>query len=112
MVGLGNLTDLLTLCVSHPFAPGQTFLVSDGQDLSTPDWARAIGRAAERPARLLSVPATWLRWAGLLTGRSEAVRRLTDSLSLDIGHTQTTLGWSPPHNIDQGLRAALPPLAR
>ena len=111
MVGLGNLTDLLTLCVSHPYAPGQTFLVSDGQDLSTPDWVRAIGRAAGRPARLFSVSPTWLRWAGLLTGRSEAVRRLTDSLSLDIGHTKATLGWSPPHNIDQGLRAALPPLA-
>jgi nucleoside-diphosphate-sugar epimerase len=107
MVGLGNLTNLLALCVVHPYAPGQTFLISDGQDLSTPDWARAIGRAAGRPARLLSVPPAWLRWAGALTGRREAVRRLTDSLSLDIGHTQVTLGWQAPHTIDDGLRAAL-----
>ena len=109
MVGLGNLTDLLALCVLHPYAPGQTFLVSDGQDLSTPDWARAIGRAAGRPARLLSVPTAWLRWAGALLGRGEAVRRVTDSLSLDIGHTQVTLGWQAPHTIDEGLRAALAP---
>lgn len=111
MVGLGNLTNLLALCVAHPFAPGQTFMVSDGQDLSTPDWARAIGHAAGRPARLLAVPPALLRWAGALTGRSEAIRRLTDSLCLDIGHTQATLGWAPPHTIDEGLRAALPPLA-
>lgn len=111
MVGLGNLTDLLALCTTHPHAPGQTFLVSDGQDLSTPDWARAIGRAAGRPARLLAVPPTLLRWAGTLTGRSEAVRRLTDSLALDIGHTHNTLGWQPPHTTDHGLRAALPTLA-
>jgi nucleoside-diphosphate-sugar epimerase len=110
MVGLGNLTDLLALCVTHPYAPGQTFLVSDGQDLSTPDWVRAIGLAAGRPARLFSLSPTWLRWAGALTGRSEAVRRLTDSLSLDIGHTQATLGWNPPHSVEAGLRAALPPL--
>ena len=111
MVGLGNLTDLLALCVSHPQAAGQTFLVSDGQDLSTPDWARAIGRAAGRPARLLAVPPALLRWVGTLTGRSESVRRLTDSLCIDMGHTQTTLGWTPPHTTDEGLRAAMPPLA-
>jgi hypothetical protein len=46
------------------------------------------------------------------SGRSESIRRLTESLCIDMNHTQTTLGWSPPHNIDQGLRAALPPLAR
>jgi nucleoside-diphosphate-sugar epimerase len=109
MVGLSNLTDLLTLCLTHPYAPGQTFLVSDGQDLSTPDWARAIGRAAGRPARLLSVPPEWLQWAGNFLGRGEAVRRLTDSLSLDIRHTQVTLGWQAPHTIDEGLRAALTP---
>lgn len=109
MVGLGNLSDLLALCVVHPQAPGQTFLVSDGQDLSTPDWARAIGRAAGRPARLLSVPPQWLQWAGNLLGRGEAVRRLTDSLSLDIRHTQVTLGWQAPHTIDEGLRTALTP---
>ena len=110
MVGLGNLTDLLALCVTHPYAPSQTFMVSDGQDLSTPDWARAIGRAAGRPARLLAVPPALLRWAGALSGRSESVRRLTESLCIDMGHTQTTLGWTPPHTIDEGLRAALPAL--
>jgi nucleoside-diphosphate-sugar epimerase len=109
MVGLGNLSDLLALCVVHPQAAGQTFLVSDGQDLSTPDCARAIGRAAGRSARLLSVPPVWLQWAGNLLGRSEAVRRLTDSLTLDIRHTQVTLGWQAPHTIDEGLRAALAP---
>jgi len=111
MVSLGNLTDLLALCVTHPYAPGQTFMVSDGQDLSTPDWARAIGRAAGRPARLLTVPSVLLRWAGALSGRSESIRRLTDSLCIDMGHTQTTLGWHPPQTIDEGLRAALPTLA-
>jgi nucleoside-diphosphate-sugar epimerase len=111
MVGLGNLTDLLALCVTHPQAAGQTFMVSDGQDLSTPDWARAIGRAAGRPARLLAVAPTLLRWAGALTGRSESVRRLSDSLCIDMGHTQATLGWTPPHTTDEGLRAALTPLS-
>ena len=111
MVGLGNLTDLLMLCLAHPYAPGQTFLVSDGQDLSTPDWVRAMGQAAGRPARLLAMPPTLLRWAGVLMGQSEAIRRLTDSLCIDMGHTQTTLGWTPPHTIDEGLRAALAPLA-
>ena len=111
MVGLDNLNDLLGLCLTHTYAPGQTFMVSDGQDLSTPDWARAIGRAAGRPARLLTVPPAILRWAGAITMHTEAIRRLTDSLCIDMGHTQTTLGWHPPYTIEEGLRAALAPLS-
>ncbi|MGM9428205.1 UDP-glucose 4-epimerase family protein [Hydrogenophaga sp. MI9] len=106
MVALDNLTDLLALCAVHPAAAGQTFLVSDGQDLSTPDLIRGMAQALGRPARLLPFPPSWLRLAGRLTGRADQVERLIGSLQVDIGHTRRVLQWAPGCTVQQGLQSA------
>ena len=104
LLALGNLTDLLQLCTRHPDAPGQTFLASDDQDVSTPDLVRQLAAAMGRPPRLLPVPVSWLRWAGRLTGRLHQIERLIGSLQVDIGHTREVLDWSPRLTLQQGLR--------
>jgi nucleoside-diphosphate-sugar epimerase len=103
MVGLDNLVDLLVRCVDHPAAAGQTFLVSDRRDLSTPQWIRMLAAAMGRPARLLPVPPAWLRLGGRLTGRRAEVERLIGSLQLDIEPTCETLDWSPPVSVEECL---------
>lgn len=103
LVSLDNLVDMLACCIDHAHAPGHRFLVSDGQDLSTPDLVRAMASAMNRPARLLPVPAAWLRLAGRLTGRSAEVERLVGSLQVDLGPTRAALGWQPPLTAAQGL---------
>ncbi|MDP3041712.1 MAG: hypothetical protein Q8N62_03135 [Candidatus Omnitrophota bacterium] len=40
---VGNLVDAIGVCVEHPKAVGETFLVSDGQDVSTVELIRMIG---------------------------------------------------------------------
>jgi UDP-4-keto-D-QuiNAc 4-reductase len=60
--GLDNLVDLIVTCITHPAAANQTFLVSDGEDVSTSKLLRGMGRAMGRPARLIPVPASWLNW--------------------------------------------------
>src|SRR5690606_23617005 len=56
LVALDNLVDLLITCLDHQAAANQTFLVSDGEDLSTADLLRRLGRAMNKPARLFPVP--------------------------------------------------------
>ena len=107
LVGLDNLLDLLLRCVEHPAAAGQTFLVSDGEDLSTPELIRRLARAMERRARLFPLPLAVLRMAGQLTGRSAEMSRLLTSLQVDIEHTRDTLDWSPPVSVDEGLKRAV-----
>jgi nucleoside-diphosphate-sugar epimerase len=51
LIGLDNLVDLLIRCVDHPEAAGQTILVSDGEDVSTPDLLRYMAGAMGRTAR-------------------------------------------------------------
>lgn len=106
LVGLDNLVDLLITCVEHPGAAGQTFLASDGEDLSTTELLRRIGQALGRPALLLPVPPALLQAGATLLGRREVAQRLLGNLQLDITHTRTTLGWTPPISVDEGLRRA------
>lgn len=104
LAGLANLVDLLIRCVDHPAAAGQTLLVSDDHDLSTPALIRGLRRALGKSPRLLPVPPSILRLAGRITGKAAEVERLIGSLQVDITHTREVLGWTPPVSVDEGLR--------
>ena len=106
LVGLDNLVDLILTCVDHPKAANQTLLVSDGEDLSTADLLRRIGKALNRPVRLIPVPVSILIIASRLLGKSSIAQRLLGSLQVDISETCTLLNWKPPVSVDEGLRRA------
>lgn len=103
LMNLRNLTDVLIRAAEVERAAGQTYLVSDGEDVSTPELVRRIAAALGRPARLLPVPVSVMRLAGALTGRANAVRLLAGSLAVDIAHTRDDLGWKPPFTMAEGL---------
>ncbi len=104
---LGNFVDAIRLCVEHPAAAGQTFLLDDGQPVSTPELIRALACALARPARLLSVPVGMLELAGALLGKRAAVSRLTGSLFVDSSVIRSRLGWMPPFSMQAGLAATV-----
>lgn len=115
LVALDNLVDLLVACIDRPAAAGGTFLVSDGEDLSTTDLLRRLGRAMGRPARLLPVAPGLLRALASLAGRRDVIDRLCGTLQVDIRSTVERLEWRPPVGVDTALaRAAstLSPLPR
>ncbi len=104
LVSVWNLASLLTECLSNPAAVGRTFMVSDGEDLSTPELIRRIARHLGRKTRLIPVPVGMLRLAGRVTGRSAEIDRLCGSLTVDAGPTRELLGWSAPLTVDQSLK--------
>jgi nucleoside-diphosphate-sugar epimerase len=103
LVALDNLVDFIVTCVSHPQAANQTFLVSDGQDLSTTDLVKGLAKAAGMSERLLPIPVWALRVGASLMGKSDAVQRLCGNLQVDISKARTLLGWVPPFSVAQGL---------
>ena len=105
LVALDNLVDLLVTCIDHPAAANQTFLASDGHDLSTTELLQHLGKALGKPARLLPVPAALLKGVATLAGKGALSRRLCGSLQVDSRKTREVLGWKPPLDIDQALRA-------
>ena len=104
LVALDNLVDLIVTCTEHPAAANQTFLVSDGEDLSTTMLLRRMATALGKPARLLPVPSVLLETGATALGRRALAQRLCSSLQVDISKTRELLGWTPPSSVDQALR--------
>lgn len=104
LIYLGNLVDAITVCINHPNVAGQTYLVSDGRDVSTPELIRRVAVALDRPTKLLPFPPFLMRFAGKLLGKSDAIERLVGSLTIDSSKIQRELGWKPPYTMEQGLK--------
>jgi nucleoside-diphosphate-sugar epimerase len=108
LVALDNLVDLIITCIDHPGAANQTFLVSDGEDISTTKLLQGVAQAMGKPSRLIPVPASVLQFAATLLGKKAVAQRLLGSLQVDISHTQKCLNWSPPLTVKQGLQRCFP----
>ncbi|MEN6078649.1 NAD-dependent epimerase/dehydratase family protein [Chromobacterium piscinae] len=106
LVSIENLIDLIEIVVSHPSAANQTFLISDGVDISTVGLLTEIGVALNRPARLFSVHPKILRRAAQLVGMDSAATSLLDSLQVDISNTCKLLNWKPKVSVVGGLKNA------
>jgi len=104
LIYVGNLIDAIVTCLVHPKAAGEMFLVSDGQDVSTPELIRSVGSALGHPARMFPFPSLLMRFAGRLLGQSAAVERLLGSLTVDCSKIKRELGWKPPYTMTQGLK--------
>lgn len=104
LVFLFNLVDLIMVCLEHPRAAGETFLASDGEDVSTTQLLCKLARALGKPARLLPVPASWIRALAVMLGRGKVAQRVLGSLQVDIEKNRELLGWEPPISLDQGLK--------
>jgi len=120
-VFVGNLVDANATSLTHPKATNQTFLVSDGQDVSTLQLIHKIAYNLGRPCNVLTVPPNLLKLAGHLGDtvqylsqraiplNTSNIDRLLGSLFVDSSHIQTTLNWQPPFTLDQGLEQTLQP---
>ena len=104
LIYVDNLADAIHVCLTHPAAANKTWMVSDAEDVSTPDLIRGLAVALQRSTRLLPVPVSMMMWAGKLLGKSEMVSRLIGSLSVDSQPIQTSLSWLPPHSLKSGLK--------
>ncbi|MBU0587319.1 MAG: SDR family oxidoreductase [Gammaproteobacteria bacterium] len=104
LVALDNLVDFIITCINHPAAANQTFLVSDGEDVSTPELIRRMAHGMGRPARLIPVPVWLVHALATLLGKRDMALRLCGSLQVDIAKARKLLGWVPPLTLDEGLK--------
>ena len=83
LISLENLVQILAKTVTHSKVANQTLLVSDKEDLSTPQLIKKIAASIGKPARLFHFPPTLLKIMGKLTGQGNAIERLTGNLQID-----------------------------
>ena len=99
----GNLAGAIINALDAPQAAGRTYLVSDGEDVSTPDLVRGLARALGVKARLLSLPVAALDLGATLAGKRAEFERLSGSLQVDSSRIRRELDWRPPFTLAQGL---------
>ena len=105
LIYVGNLVDALITCATHPDAAGQTYLVSDGKSVSTPDLIRNLAKALDSRCFLLPFPVFIMKFLAKLMSKSSTVDRLTQSLRIDSSKIHKELAWQPPYTMEEGLKA-------
>lgn len=106
-IGLDNLVDFIQLCMRHPAAANQIFVVCDGEDLSTPGFVRQMAHAMGTSAVLLPVPAPALRTLARLAGQQHVLQQLTGDLQIDDRKARNLLGWHAPLSVAAGMERAM-----
>ena len=104
LVSVYNLIDLIKVCIDHPAATNQTFLVSDDNDLSTAEIVSLMAKVQGKANLSLPVPVFFFNLAGKIFGKQSVVDRLVGSLQVDIEHTKKTLNWHPPFSVEDGFK--------
>ena len=107
MIGINNLINLIVDACTNPKAANQTFLASDGIDMSTPELVRLIAKSLNRRTRIFPFPISILRSLAVVFGKSSVIDKLTGSLSVDISHTTNTLNWRPPFSVESEIAKAV-----
>ena len=103
LIGLDNLIDFLIKCIDHPNAAGKTFLVSDGEDLSTADLIRYMQLAAKKPNFLIPIPVFFLKFMSMFIGKQKEINKLVSSFKLETSYARKELNWKPPWNVKEGI---------
>ena len=101
---VGNLSSAIELAATHAAAANRTYFVTDGEPVATPELCRRLAAALGVRARLVSVPGALLRGLGVLAGQQRTVERVTGSLMVVDDRIRRELGWTPPYDMDAGLR--------
>ncbi|MBK5528316.1 SDR family oxidoreductase [Pseudomonas sp. TH08] len=104
LVSIENLLDLIITCIDHPAAANQTFLVSDGADLSTTQLLKCLAGALGVKARLVAIPEWLILLAGTMLRKQSVASRICSSLQVDIAKNREILNWTPVMNVGTSLR--------
>lgn len=103
LVYIDNLADAIVRCATDPRATTGCFHIADDETPTVAELAAIMGALLGKPARLLPIPARWLRLVGRMMGKLPQVERLTGNLRVDNARIRTVLGWRPNCSLDEGL---------
>lgn len=103
LLNVRNFADVAVRCIDHPAAAGETFLVSDGEDVSTGELIKHLAGAIGRKPRLFPVPLSLSRAMLKVVGRDDLYQRLFGSLQINTDSARRLLGWTPPMTVAEAM---------
>ncbi|WP_298607504.1 SDR family oxidoreductase [uncultured Thiothrix sp.] len=103
LIYVDNLVDFIIHCLEHPQAANETFLISDGQDLSTTELLKKLAYYFNKDNYLLPMNPSLLNTLLTLMGKKAEAQRLLGSLTINSNYARSQLNWKPPFSVDEGL---------
>ncbi|WOD12600.1 NAD-dependent epimerase/dehydratase family protein [Pseudomonas sp. NyZ704] len=95
IISIENLVSFIALCIDHPAAAGQLFLVADGKDISTSEMVVALAHGMGKKPLMLPVPDALLKFGAQLLGKESLYTQLYRSLQVEPSKGRKLLGWEP-----------------
>ena len=102
-VSIRNLVDFINICLEHPYAANQVFLVSDNSSISTSRLIRKLAIFLKKRLILIPFPQKILKFILIILGKKEMAHKLLGSLEVNIQKNQDLLGWKPIQTVDTAL---------
>jgi len=102
-ISVGNLVDLLIVCAKHKNAPGNIFLASENNTVSTRDFVNAIAAGQGRKVFQIPIPVSFMRLAGLVVGKSAMIEQLFGNLEVDSSNLKDILNWTPSYSMKDSM---------
>ncbi len=102
-ISVGNLVDLLIVCAKHKNAPGNIFLASESNTISTRDFVNAIAAGQGKKVFQIPIPVSFMRLAGLMIGKSAMIEQLFGNLEVDSSNLKDILNWTPPYSMKDSM---------
>ena len=106
-ISIQNLVSLLLVCASHPNAPGQTFLASDGEPVSIKEFTNAIAKGTNKSLIHFPIPIGLMKAAARFIGKEAIVEQLVGDLKVDSSKAKRMLGWQPDYTMQQAMQLLL-----
>ena len=107
LIGIENLVNFILFCADYkktPQAANETFLISDGEDVSTAELFKRVAKACGKKNRLFSFPVSLLRLGARLLSKQDMADRLLGSLQVDSSKARELLGWKPVLTMQEQLK--------
>lgn len=106
MVSLRNLCNFITVCITHPKASGELFVISDGVDFSLPQILRLLAEGMSRKAFMFRVPMGVLVKVAKIARKEGLFQQVCGSYRIDSSKARSLLDWAPPYKAESELRQA------
>lgn len=104
MISVWNLADLLASCATAEQLTSGLVLAGDAYSPSTLELYRELASALGKKPRTLNLPVALLSALGRISGKSDEVSRLSDSLEVTTSSTIDGFDWTAPHSFHDGVR--------
>lgn len=104
---ISNLVSFIEVCINHPRAANELFLVSDADNLSLSSMIEQISFNLYLRSNLFPLPLKLLEGLLLALGKESLANQLLKPMKIDTSKAQRLLRWIPPYSAHQGLELSV-----